>query len=273
MLKSRSGSQGSSSTTPPQTIEVVRRRARHRLIGAAILVLVGVLGFPLLFDTEPRPVAGDIPIEIPSRGDATALAGAESGTSSSGQIKAPDKAEGTEVSTVSARDSLDAREEVVETTSSNMAAKAESAPVVPPSPVEREVARNSNSDQRAKEAKAAKEAQEAKAARDAKVAAAAAKAKRDAAESARAKALLESKKPAGSERFVVQVGAFAEAASARSTRLKLERAGMTTYTHVAETSAGKLIRVRVGPFTSRAEVDRAAAKVKALGLPARILTL
>ena len=72
---------------------------------------------------------------------------------------------------------------------------------------------------------------------------------------------------------MVQVGAFAEAASARATRLKLERAGMTTYTHVAETSAGKLIRVRVGPFASRADVDKAAAKVKALGLPARILTL
>ena len=273
MLKSRSGSKGSSAATPPQTIEVVRRRARHRLIGAAILVLVGVLGFPLLFDTEPRPVAGDIPIEIPSRGDVSALTRAESGTSSSGQVAAPDKASGAEESTVAARDSLDAREEVVESTPAKSAAEAESATVVPPSPVEREAVRDSTSDQKAKEARAAKEAQEAKAEREAKVAAAAAKAKRDAAESARAKALLESKKPAGSERFVVQVGAFAEAASARSTRLKLERAGMTTYTHVAETSAGKLIRVRVGPFTSRAEVDRAAAKVKALGLPARILTL
>ena len=277
MLKSRSGSQGSSSNTPPQTIEVVRRRARHRLIGAAILVLVGVLGFPLLFDTEPRPVAGDIPIEIPSRGDTTALAKAESGASSAGPVTALEKDEAPEASTVSARDSLDAREEVVESTPSNTAAKAVPAPVVPPSPVERDVVKDSNSDNKAKEAKAAKEAQEAreaKAARDAKLAAAAAsKAKRDAAESARAKALLESKKPSGSERFVVQVGAFAEASSARATRLKLERAGMTTYTHVAETSAGKLIRVRVGPFTSRAEVDRAAAKVKALGLPARILTL
>ena len=261
MLKSRSGSQGSSSNTPPQTIEVVRRRARHRLIGAAILVLVGVLGFPLLFDTEPRPVAGDIPIEIPSRGDTTALAKAESGASSAGPVTALEKEEASEASTVPARDSLDAREEVVESTPANTAAKAVPAPVVPPSPVERNVVKDRDSDNKAK------------AAREAKLEAATAAAKRDAAESARAKALLESKKPSGGERFVVQVGAFAEAASARATRLKLERAGMTTYTHVAETSAGKLIRVRVGPFTSRAEVDRAAAKVKALGLPARILTL
>jgi DedD protein len=29
----------------------VRKRAKHRLIGAAVLVLVGVVGFPLLFDS------------------------------------------------------------------------------------------------------------------------------------------------------------------------------------------------------------------------------
>ncbi|RZJ51895.1 MAG: SPOR domain-containing protein, partial [Acidovorax sp.] len=49
------------------SIEVMRRRARHRLIGAAVLVLVGVIGFPMLFDTQPRPIPVDIPIEIPDR--------------------------------------------------------------------------------------------------------------------------------------------------------------------------------------------------------------
>ena len=51
----------------PESIEVMRRRAKHRLLGAALLVLVGVLGFPLLFDKQPRPIAVDIPIEIPDR--------------------------------------------------------------------------------------------------------------------------------------------------------------------------------------------------------------
>ena len=57
----------------PESVEAVRRRARHRLIGAAVLVLVGVLGFPLLFDTQPRPMAVDIPIEIPDRNKAKPL--------------------------------------------------------------------------------------------------------------------------------------------------------------------------------------------------------
>ena len=73
-------------------------------------------------------------------------------------------------------------------------------------------------------------------------------------------------------RFVVQVGAFADAAKAREARLKVERAGLKTYTHVAETKDGKRIRVRVGPFDNRAEADKAARKIKGLDLPAAILT-
>jgi DedD protein len=74
-------------------------------------------------------------------------------------------------------------------------------------------------------------------------------------------------------RFVVQVGAFAENEKAREVRLKVERAGLKTYVHVAETPQGKRIRVRVGPFATRAEADKAAAKIKTLDLPAAILTL
>ena len=40
-----------------------------------------------------------------------------------------------------------------------------------------------------------------------------------------------------------------------------------------ETPDGKRIRVRVGPYATKTEADKAAARVKALGLPAAILTL
>jgi DedD protein len=113
-----------------------------------------------------------------------------------------------------------------------------------------------------------------------------------AADAARARALLDGKavaagefaakiepaaKPAAAEasegRFVVQVGAFAEAAAARETRLKVAQLGLKTYTQVAETQAGRRIRVRVGPFASREEADKALAKAKAAGLPGVVLTL
>lgn len=252
MLTPRSGSQSNPTTPPPQSIEVIRRRARHRLIGAAVLVLLGVLGFPMLFDTQPRPVAVDIPIEIPARHPAQPLPGAKA---TSPEAKTPvqtpapvpaeaDKSKSPEGS-LPAGDGLDAREEVVAATPESDKPKAKDTPVASsqavPKPVDKVEAP-------AKESTADTE-------------------------TARAKALLEDKPAAGSVRIVVQVGAFAEADRARETRLKLERAGLTTYTHVADTPQGKRIRVRLGPFTSRAEADKAAARVKALGLPAAILTL
>jgi DedD protein len=42
---------------------------------------------------------------------------------------------------------------------------------------------------------------------------------------------------------------------------------------VAETAEGRRIRVRLGPFTTRADADKAAAKAKALGVSPAILTL
>src|SRR5947199_5859373 len=67
-FQSRKGGDDSAATArQPESVEAMRRRAKHRLIGASILVLVAVVGFPLLFDTQPRPIAVDIPIEIPDR--------------------------------------------------------------------------------------------------------------------------------------------------------------------------------------------------------------
>lgn len=74
-------------------------------------------------------------------------------------------------------------------------------------------------------------------------------------------------------RYVVQVGAFAEAAGAREARARVEKLGLKTYTQVVETQEGKRIRVRVGPYAERAEADKAAAQLRASGLAAAVLTL
>jgi DedD protein len=96
---------------------------------------------------------------------------------------------------------------------------------------------------------------------------------------AKAQALLEGKvmdKPASAPaggRFVVQIGAYADAAKAQEARIKLEKAGLKTYTQVVEPKEGKRIRVRVGPFESKAAADKAAEKIRRLDLPAAILEL
>jgi DedD protein len=236
MFKSRSGSQGNPSTPPPQSIDAVRRRARHRLIGASVLVLLGVVGFPFLFDTQPRPISIDIPIEIPAKTSPAPTIKAPAASATPAVPAPAPVAAKPPAPSVEARETLSAREEVVEAPA---AAKPSVEPAKSPSvPTDAE----------------------------------------------RARALLEGKTatppatpaatvPATAERLVVQVGAFSEEAGARTVRQKLEAAGLKTYTNVAETSDGRRIRVRLGPYNSRAEADKAAARVKALGLPAAVLTL
>ncbi|MDP9045117.1 MAG: SPOR domain-containing protein, partial [Pseudomonadota bacterium] len=100
------------------------------------------------------------------------------------------------------------------------------------------------------------------------------------ADAERARELLAGNTPAdpkpsatGTGRYILQVGAFADASAAHDTRLKAEKLGLKTYTQVASTPAGNRIRVRVGPYASRDEADKALAKARAAGLSAVVLTL
>lgn len=234
------------SAAQAESVEVVRKRAKHRLIGAAVLVLIGVVGFPLLFDTQPRPIPVNIPIEIPAKGTVKPLV-----------IPVP----------------IAPAEKV--TDAASLAPKEEILPSIQvPDIVETAPTAIKNE---AKPDAKAKPKPEPKV--EPKIASRVPVASNDA---SRASALLNGKTPppaakavvAGAEgRVVVQVGAFADAAKAHEVRLKLEKAGLKTYTQVADTNNGKRTRVRVGPFVSRAEAEKAASKIKTLDLPAAILTL
>ncbi|NLZ41298.1 MAG: SPOR domain-containing protein, partial [Comamonadaceae bacterium] len=46
-------------------MQQARLRARRRLVGALVLLVAGVVGLPLLFDTQPRPLPVDTPIVLP----------------------------------------------------------------------------------------------------------------------------------------------------------------------------------------------------------------
>lgn len=253
----------SSRAAPAESIEAMRRRARHRLIGAAVLVLLGVVGFPVLFDTQPRPIPVDIPIEIPDRsrvapltappapGGAVQEVAAAPPSPAPAAAAAPRAPEVASAPAPAPAPAVPASAAAPARAAATPAFQPASAPVrkpdaAPPAPQPRvaEPARSRSVD-----------------------------------EAERARALLEGRsvpsKPAAADdgRFIVQIGAYAEADKAREVRLKLERAGIKTYTQVAETPDGKRIRVRVGPFQGRADADKAAAKIKALNLPVSILQL
>lgn len=235
-FKSRapSPSQAESAKDDAQSMDSLRKQARHRLIGATVLVVIAVLGFPLVFDTKPRDLASDIRIDMPDR-DAVR-------PSQPPTVAIPDKLDNAKVSLSEA---VSANEQVVVDDNK----KAVTPAVNPPS-------ESSSSDTKSTETKPKAEA--------AKTAPAPA----DATASAKPAA-----KEAVAERFIVQFGAFSDEAKVKEVRSKLEKSGVKTYVHVAQTPEGKRTRVRAGPFASREEAQKIITKTKSLSLNAVVLTL
>ena len=285
------------SNTPAESVEVIRKRARHRLMGSVVLVLGAVVGLPLLFDSQPRPVAIDTPIVIPDRNQATPLTvpGANAKVLGnkerpvvvpSAPVQVPPAAPKNTVANVAA---LDPHEEVVtKEVKTDVKPEAKPEPKAEPKAepktevkpeVKAEVKPEVKTEHKAEskpepkpekkpEPKSDKKS-EPKSEKKADV-------KPDAKDAAKAKALLDGKEVAKSPeavRSVVQVGAFADAAKAKEARSKLEHAGLKTYTQEVDTKEGKRIRVRVGPFASKEEADKAAEKIRKLNLPTSVLKL
>lgn len=72
---------------------------------------------------------------------------------------------------------------------------------------------------------------------------------------------------------MVQVGAYNDIERLKAARAKLEKLGYKSYTQDVDSSTGKRTRVRVGPYASKQEAESAAAKIKAAGMQAAILSL
>jgi DedD protein len=211
----------------PSQLEQVRTRARRRLIGAVVLVMIAVIGLPLLFDAKPRQLPANIAVDIARRDGGGAAA---------------------------------------------------QSPVAPPAAPERTGAMPSATEPVAAPAGPRPDAPAT--GRESAARPAAPAPAKTAADSARAQALLDArpavKKPAPdpAARFVVQVGAFEQSTAAHEARTRVEKLGLRTYEQEVGSASGKrTTRVRIGPFSSREDADRAAAKVRAHGVSATVLAL
>jgi DedD protein len=231
-----SDSEAQAPASAGDSLDLLRQRARQRLVGAAALILAGVIGFPLVFDTQPRPVALDIPIDIPDKDKGKPVLISPPTLAPADVVLAPGPAEHSAVVPPAAAKEAAIDTEVVLSTSK---------------PVDKNVDKPQD-----KSGDNAADATQS-----------------TADEAKKTRALLEAAAASSGARFVVQAGAFADAAAAKDARAKLERAGMKTYTHVAETKDGKRTRVRVGPVASLAEADKLAERIKKLDLPAQVLAL
>jgi DedD protein len=292
---SNAGGEGARSgrRAPSDPMLPEKKRARRRLVGAIALALAAAVGLPMLLDSEPKPLAGDIAIQIPAKDKAAPL---------------PVPGDKPAAGAVAAEDSVDQDEEVVPAGAVPAKADAKRADVktadaktadpktADPKPdhavedaklAERKLAERREREKAEKEKAEARLAERHRADRERADHERAEKehadkdraerlAKAKAEEKARAVAILEGKqaekdkekdKPAesGAQRFVLQIAALSSQEKAAEVQARLREAGISSYTQKTTTPSGELIRVRVGPL-SREDAEKVRAKLGRLGM-------
>ena len=292
-----------------ETLEAIRRRALNRLLGAALLVAVAVIGLPMLFDKQPRLVPVDAPISIPDKGDVAPLqvssvetlgereefvpSEGKVGAASTPALEAPSQLAAPEPASGAAKAAADAREKERREQQQVKAEKErqQQAKLKAEKERQQQAAKvKAEKERKEQQAKAEKERQQQaklkaeKERQQQQQAAAKAKAEQERKEQqakaekerqqqqAKAKAEQERKEQQtkAAQRFFIPLGSFPDAQTAHQTRMKAERAGVHTYIQIVQTSAGERTRVRAGPYNSRQEADKAAAVLKGAGIPATV---
>ncbi|MCY7316477.1 MAG: SPOR domain-containing protein [Rubrivivax sp.] len=274
-------------------VELARTQARRRLIGAVVLLAAGVIGLPMLFETQPRPLPVDTPILLPPGAVSrpAVVTGERSVANSMRPVPALPPDAGTETAAAPGAVQPAADPPPVRPSASATPAPERlltpaptPAPTSAPKPAPKPAPALAPASASRPSATAATAATPlplppqlpvplpvplpAPAPTPTAAAPAPAVAKTGSPASMPAATA-----PDAAGRFVVQVGAYNDAERLKAARQRLDKLGFKSFTQDVETAGGKRTRVRVGPFTSRAEAEAAAARVKAAGLQANILSL
>ena len=239
-------------------VQAARDQARRRLLGAVVLLGIGIIGFPLVFQTQPRPLPVDIPIDIPNREQAPPLSSA----GAAGAAATPGSGAATPTPAVKqpplAPSAAVLQQPPVEPASPPSTTAVAAAAPSPAAPVEVEVLPPSKGD-RAKDGGKDHAADSPK------------DGKKDAAPHGANDHAKGADKDRG--RFIVQAGSYTDLDTVREVRQKLERMGIKTYTQAAVIEGVTRVRVRVGPFASRQEAQDVQTKINAAGVAASLLQL
>jgi DedD protein len=229
----------------------LRRKARRRLIGAIAFTLAVVVILPMVLDSEPKPTGKDIDLRIPAPDKVGEFVPgvAASEVAETLPLPASAVAEASASSAVVQADSgkpvaaPDTQTAITGDSRTEVQGKIQPAPDKKPEPKKPEI--------KSPESKVS-----------------------DSKKSELKKPELknpESKtpdKPAGVESYVVQVGAYSNAATAKQELDKLKKWGFKAYTE----KVGDKIRVRVGPYTEREKAETARQLLEKRGLHPVVVT-
>ena len=212
----------------------LKKRSRRRLVGAAALALLAVIILPIVMDAEPEQPVSEIQVSIPERAlDSTPIEPLPA------IIPPP----------IGAMDQLPAEvEQTVRPVEVTPPEPAETVAKAEPEP-EPELAAPEES----KPAPSPPPAKPPHTTDD---------------EGERARAILEGRTMASAGSLVVQVGAFSDVAKASARQDELAKQGFTSHVE----TAGGISRVRVGPFSTRADAEAMLKKLGAASIDGVIAT-
>jgi len=243
----------------PDSLDL-KKRARRRLVGAVALALLGIIVLPIVMDSEPKPVAQDIQVRIPSQ-DAPGLAakvisGKTLATPLPAVQEKPQDTKPQETPAPLAEAKPESAAIAVPRDTAKSDAKADNRPEVKSDKAESKPKTEAKAD-----SKAEKPADKAKAAEKTTEKAAPKKT-----EEVRAAAALEGKSATSGGQWVVQLGAYQNAGNVKLLLGKLKELGVPAYTEKLEGPDGGKTRVRAGPFASKDEAEKAQARIKIIGV-------
>ncbi len=219
---------------PSLTEDPEKQRARHRLIGAATLVLIAVIGLPQILDKKPKPVANDITVQIVSSipNPAAGILNPEPEKKVSSEFKPETK--------------LNIKPEVKPTVvvppTSSSSSSASSAPPAPSSNPASKGLGLAPGEELVVISKDVPASGEVRASANGK--------------------------------FVIQIGAFASEERANGWLAKLKENKIPYYVVMRNNAEGtKLFVLRAGPFSEREVAEQAEKRIRALGLSPRLVEL
>ena len=218
-----------------------QQRARHRLIGAAVLVLIAVVGLPRILDNKPKPAPNDIAVNIVT---SLPIPGTET------KAEEKPKAETPVESAKEAPKTADVRAPETKTEAKpepKADAKVDAKPTPPA---------------------ANKSATLGLAAGEEVVATGAPKVEPKPKTEDGAKPATSN----GSGKYIIQIGAFASEANVKALSARLKNQNIPSYVlNKTGADGGKIFLVRAGPFTDKDIAEAAEKKIKAMGLTPRLV--
>lgn len=225
----------------------LKKRARRRLVGAVALALLAAIVLPMVMDHEPRPAQQDIQVRIPSQDAGSFTSRVLPGTPTATPLPPVAEAKKPEPKP-EAKPEL---KPVVEPSAEPVAApKPESKPVVEAAP--KPVAKPEATKPETHKPEAKPDTKSAEALRAEKILAGGDAAKTEAPK-------------ADNGQWVLQLGAYAEQGNVKVLQGKVKELGYPSYTEKVSTPQGERIRVRAGPFSSKAAAEKAQARLKQIG--------